>query len=63
MDDAMDLSKGASVIPCTYAELPGKVHHWFVAKTPLVMLIEGNGPFDVQFDYPEDDPTKKTAIK
>ena len=63
MDDAMDLSKGASVIPCTYAELPGKCITGSWRKRRLVMLIEGNGPFDVQFDYPEDDPTKKTAIK
>ena len=63
MGDTMELSKGATVSSGSYAEMPGKMHHWFVAKTPVVMLIEGNGPFDVNFVNPEDDPTKKSANK
>ena len=46
-----------------YAETPGNLHHRFVARTALVMLIEGEGTFDVNFVHPKDDPTRKAATK
>jgi hypothetical protein len=63
MGDTMDLAKGATFAAGGYAEMPGKMHHWFAAKTPVVMLIEGNGPFDVNLVNPEDDPSKKNVSK
>jgi hypothetical protein len=63
MGDTMDLAKGSLIDQGGYAEMPGKMHHWFVAATPVVMLIEGNGPFDVNFVHTEDDPTEKPLAK
>lgn len=59
MGDQIDVQKGMAIGPGGYGEMPGKMHHWFVAQSPFVMLIEGNGPFDVNFVNPGDDPTKK----
>ena len=63
MGDSLDLQRGTPMPAGAYGEMPGKMHHWFVARTALVMLIEGDGPFDVNFVRPEDDPTKKAASK
>lgn len=61
MGDSIDPQKGMPLVPGGYGEMPAKMHHWFVAQSPFVMLIEGDGPFDVNFVNPEDDPTKKTS--
>jgi hypothetical protein len=47
MGDVLDPQKGTSVTPGAYMEMPAKMHHWFVAQTPVVMLLEGEGPFDL----------------
>jgi len=59
MGDSIDLQKGGTLPSGGYASMPAKMHHWFVARTAVVMLLEGNGPFDVNFVHPEDDPRKK----
>jgi hypothetical protein len=59
MSDPMDPKAGALITAGGYAEMPAKMPHWFVAQTPVVMMLEGIGPFDVNFVHPEDDPTKK----
>ena len=61
MGDNMDSQKAMPISAGGYAEMPGKMHHWFVAQSPVLMLIEGDDPFDVNFVNPEDDPTKKTS--
>jgi hypothetical protein len=54
----------ASVAAQTMAcAMTGKMHHWYVAQSPFVVLIEGEGPFDVNFIHPEDDPRTKTSKK
>ena len=59
MGDNIDVQKGMPLTPGGYGEMPGKMHHWFVAQTPFAMLIEGEGPFDLHFINPEDEPAKK----
>ena len=58
MGDNIDPQKGKAVPPGTYGVMPGKMHHWFVSDGPFVMLIEGEGPFDIHFVNPADDPTR-----
>lgn len=60
MGDTMDaeahaLSAGA------YHFLPGKMHHAAEAKGETVVEIHGNGPFDIHYLNPADDPSPKTA--
>ena len=61
LGDNIDPEKGTTLAPGGYGMMPGKIHHWFVAQGPFAMMIEGNGPFDIHFVHPEDDPTKKTS--
>jgi hypothetical protein len=39
--------------------LPAKAHHFAFAKKPAVVQINGNGPFDITYINPADDPQKK----
>jgi hypothetical protein len=61
MGDSIDRQKATTLPAGGYAALPATMHHWFLAETPILMMIEGDGPFDVHFVHPEDDPSKKTA--
>jgi quercetin dioxygenase-like cupin family protein len=38
--------------------LPAKAHHYAFAKKPTVVQITGNGPFDITYINPADDPQK-----
>ena len=38
--------------------LPGKSHHFAYAKKPTVVQVNGNGPFDITYINPADDPRK-----
>jgi hypothetical protein len=56
---AHDLGVGA------YHFLPGKAHHAAEAKGDTIVQINGNGPFDIHYLNPADNPNpkKKTAAK
>jgi hypothetical protein len=62
MGDSLDVSKGMTVNPGAYGEMPGKMHHWYAAQSPFIMLIEGTGPADIHFINPADEP-KKNAVR
>jgi mannose-6-phosphate isomerase-like protein (cupin superfamily) len=49
---AHDLGAGA------YHFLPGKMHHAAEAKGETVVQVHGNGPFDIHYLNPADDPSK-----
>ena len=59
MGDTLDREKGATLPAGGYVSLPATMHHWFVAQTAVLMMIQGDGPFDVHLVNPEDDPSKK----
>jgi hypothetical protein len=63
MGDDVDLEKGMPLAHGGFGSMPAKMHHWYVAQSPFVVLIEGEGPFDVNFIHPEDDPRTKTSKK
>ena len=54
---AMDLKVGG------FATAPAKAHHWAVAKTHTVVQVHANGPFQLTYVNPADDPSKKLAKK
>lgn len=39
--------------------LPAKEHHFAFSKGPTVVQVSGNGPFDINYLDPADDPQKK----
>jgi hypothetical protein len=63
MGDDVELEKGTPLAHGGFGSMPAKMHHWYVAQSPFVVLIEGEGPFDVNFIHPEDDPRSKTSKK
>ena len=50
---AHDLTPGA------FHFLPGKMHHAAEAKGEVVLQLHGNGPFDIHYLNPADDPGKQ----
>jgi Domain of unknown function (DUF4437) len=46
-----------------YHFLPAKMHHSASAKGETVVQVHGNGPFDVRYLDPADDPSKKSGKK
>ena len=46
-----------------YHHLPAKVHHYAYSKGPVVVQINGMGPFDITYLNPADDPSKAAAKK
>ena len=41
-----------------YHYLPGKAHHYAFTKTATVVQVHGDGPFDITYINPDDDPSK-----
>ena len=56
--DKMDKAKAHALKAGGYHFLPGKAHHYAFTKTPTVVQIHGDGPFDITYINPEDDPAK-----
>jgi hypothetical protein len=63
MGDNMDQASMHSLAPTAYHYLPGKMHHYAMAKDETVLELHGMGPFDIHYINPSDDPTKKSAGK
>lgn len=57
MGDKMD-AKGARALKAGgYHYLPAKMHHYAFSKTPTVIQVSGEGPFDINYLNPKDDPS------
>lgn len=44
-----------------YSYMPAKTHHYVIAKGETVIQVAGQGPFDVTYVNPADDPRKAAA--
>lgn len=60
MGDTTD-SPSHDLGPGAYHFLPGKMHHAAEARGETVVQVHGNGPFDIRYLDPADDPTKASA--
>ena len=56
--DKAETSNAPTITAGAFHYLSGKDHHYLVAKTPSVIQINGNGPFDVTYINSDDDPQK-----
>jgi hypothetical protein len=57
--DKMDMKSGAHEIKTGgFHHLPGKAHHFAWSRGPAVVQVNGNGPFDITYIDPKDDPSK-----
>jgi len=60
MGDTMDASSH-DLTAGAFHFLPGKMHHAAETKGEVILQLHGNGPFDIHYLNPADDPSKKAA--
>jgi len=58
MGDKMDMKGAHALTAGGYHYLPGKTNHYAFSKGPTVIQVSGNGPFDITYINPADDPSK-----
>jgi hypothetical protein len=61
MGDKLDRQRSDTLMPGGYVSLPAKMHHFAWASTPTVVQISLEGPFDIFYVNPSDDPQKKQS--
>jgi hypothetical protein len=59
--DKMDEKAAHGLKPGGYHYLPAKAHHYAFTKTNTVVQINAEGPFDINYLNPADDPSKAAA--
>lgn len=57
--DHLDQSKAQALLPGGFHYLPAKSHHFAFTKGPAVVQIHGEGPFDIFYINPKDDPRRQ----
>lgn len=63
MGDKMDKSQSHALGAGGFHYLPAKAHHYAFTKGPTIVQISGEGPFDIVYINPADDPEKKAKKK
>ena len=58
MGDKLDMKSAHALSSGGFHSVPGKVHHYAFAKVPTVVQVNSNGPFDITYINPDDDPQK-----
>lgn len=59
MSDTVDKKTAHALKAGGFHHLPGKAHHYAYTKAPTVLQISGDGPFDINYLDPADDPRSK----
>ena len=57
--DRMEMKGAHAMKAGAYHHLPAKTHHYAFSRGPVVVQINGMGPFDLTYINPADDPSKK----
>ena len=61
MGDTLDRQRSQALQPGGFASLPAKMHHYAWTATPTVVQINLEGPFDIFYVNPDDDPQRKKS--
>ena len=56
--DSFDPATARGLAAGGFHFLRAKAHHYAYAKAPTIVQINGNGPFDIVYVRPQDDPQK-----
>ena len=59
MGDTLDGQASQALRPGGFVSLPAKMHHYALTTTPTVVQISLEGPFDIYYVNPSDDPQRK----
>ncbi len=54
--DKMDTAQAHALKAGGFHYLPAKAHHYAFSKAPTVVQVHGQGPFDIVYINPQDDP-------
>ena len=61
LGDKFDAKAMKTMKAGSFGALDAKVHHYAMAKTPSVIQIHGQGPFDITYVDEKDDPSKSAT--
>lgn len=56
MGDKLDTAQGKAFPAGTFVFIPGKMNHFAWADEETIIQINGDGPFDINYINPADDP-------
>jgi hypothetical protein len=59
MGDKLDEKNGVALMAGGYGEAPAKMNHYAWASSPSVIQVHGQGPFEITYANPADDPSKQ----
>ena len=59
MGDKLDMQKGTALQPGEFVENPAQINHYVWTTGETMLQINGQGPFDITYVNPADDPSKK----
>ena len=63
MGDTLDRQHSTALAPGGFVSLPSKMHHYAFTRTPTVVQITLQGPFDIFYVNPNDDPQKRPSTR
>ena len=61
MGDKFDAKAMKTLKAGGFGSIPAKTNHYAMAKTHVVLQIHGEGPFDLTYVNPADDPSKAAS--
>jgi len=61
MGDTINPSDTQQLRPGGYVSLPAKMHHYAVARGETIVQVHLQGPFDIYYVNPGDDPQKQAV--
>jgi hypothetical protein len=61
--DKADASKAHALKTGGFHYLPAKAHHYAFSKGAVIVQVNGEGPFDLTYVNPDDDPSRAPAKK
>lgn len=59
MGDKLDRHAGQALTPGGYVTLPQHMNHFAYTKAPSTILLYAQGPFEIKYVNPKDDPRNK----
>jgi uncharacterized RmlC-like cupin family protein len=63
MGDKLDKQNSTPMDPGSFVMLPAKMHHFACTSAPTVVQIDLEGPFDIFYVDPKDNPMQKPVAK
>lgn len=63
MGDTLDRKASQRLDPGGFVSLPGKMNHFAWTTTPTIVQISLEGPFDIFYVNPSDDPQRRQSTR